>query len=157
EALPAASTPGIEAGSIPGDSPPDPLAGFDERPRLSRPGTENVAFRGLANPLRFVNPLPFKSLRLDAAERGAADSRLSPRPEPAARAISELTGKMPNNTKGGLWLSGDVDSAADRLRWMAGDRDSEVVKVDSENRVSLDLALLERLAGVAEPDRPGTW
>jgi len=64
---------------------------------------------------------------------------------------------MPNNAKGGLWLSGDVDSAADRLRWIAGDRDSRVVKVDSENKASLDLALLERLAGVAEPDRPETW
>jgi hypothetical protein len=102
--------------------------------------------------------LPRMSFSLELSFRVAVESRGPiPQPNPAARAIYELTGRIPGAADGGLWLSGDVEEATDRLRWILGEQDSGLIKTDSRGRVNLDLNLLNRAAGAAEQDGPGGW
>jgi hypothetical protein len=64
--------------------------------------------------------LPRISFSLEPGSRAAVESGPIPQPNPAARAIYELTGRIPGADDGGLWLSGDVEEATDRLRWIIG-------------------------------------
>jgi hypothetical protein len=64
--------------------------------------------------------LPRISFSFEPGSRVAVESGPIPQPNPAARAIYELTGRIPGADDGGLWLSGDVEEATDRLRWIIG-------------------------------------
>jgi hypothetical protein len=102
--------------------------------------------------------LPRMSFSLELSLRVAVESRGPiPQPNPAARAIYELTDRIPGADDGGLWLSGDVEEATDRLRWILGQQDSGLINSDSHGRVNLDLNLLARAAGAVEQDGPEGW
>jgi hypothetical protein len=101
--------------------------------------------------------LPRMHFTFELGSRDAVEPGPIPQPNPAARAIYELTGRMPGADDGGLWLSGDVEEATDRLRWILGQQDSGLIYADSQGRVNLDLNLLNRAAGVTEQDGPGGW
>ncbi len=87
-----------------------------------------------------------------------ADAPLSlpqplPRPDPVGLALDIVSGKRPNPPtrripEGGLWISGDVSEVMARLRWIAGERDFDLLKVDMSGRVYIDDALLAAQAGV---------
>jgi hypothetical protein len=49
---------------------------------------------------------------------------------------------------GGLWLSGDTARGLAHLRWIAGNQPAGLLKVGREGKVSFDLKILARAAGV---------
>jgi hypothetical protein len=56
----------------------------------------------------------------------------------------------PAGQRGGLWLSGDADEALARLRWIAGEENAGLIKLDSDGRVRFDTKLLAKSAGRGE-------
>jgi hypothetical protein len=46
-----------------------------------------------------------------------------------------------------LWLSGDAADGLARLRWIAGEENAELIKLDSDGRVRFDTKLLAKAAG----------
>ena len=69
-------------------------------------------------------------------------------PESAQRATSTASG--------GLWISGDVDTALRALRWIAGFEDSQVLYVENGGQVRLSASLLGQMAGVGYPFDPAS-
>lgn len=69
--------------------------------------------------------------------------------EPALRevagAVSPQTRSLPT---GGLWISGDVDDALSKLRWIAGPVGSSLLQLNSDGRISFDLRKLESSASL---------
>jgi len=51
---------------------------------------------------------------------------------------------------GGLWVSGDVDDALGRLRWIVGAENAKALQLGTGDRVRLSVAALCRAAGIIE-------
>ena len=82
-----------------------------------------------------------------------------PRCDPVRTAFSLLANVKPNplplsTGQGGLWLSGDIEEALLRLRWIAGSGNEELLLVEDDGRVQLNLPLLASRAGVVDGDSP---
>ena len=83
----------------------------------------------------------------------SVDTAAIPRPDPivlAFRLVNAGSRSLPHapTVQGGLWLSGDIDEALARLRWIAGDENAELIKLDSDGRLRLDRQLLAKAAGL---------
>ena len=81
----------------------------------------------------------------------ATDISDLPQPDPVRSALTMLLDTN-SRTKGGLWISGDVVKTMDLLRWIAGDQ-SDLLYLDSGNRVGLRVELLASEAGAENLDR----
>jgi hypothetical protein len=80
------------------------------------------------------------------------DTSHIPRPDPvtlAFRLVVELSSvaETPRG-RGGLWLTGDTAEGLSRLRWIAGEKNAGLIKLDDEGRVQLDKRLLAKVAGL---------
>jgi hypothetical protein len=78
-----------------------------------------------------------------------------PGPDPVQLAIRLITGEAradlgARKQMGGLWVTGDILDALDRLRWIVGPEDERSVAVDAGGRVTLDRKVLATAAGVDE-------
>src|SRR5689334_15799022 len=52
----------------------------------------------------------------------------------------------------GLWITGDTAEAMTRLQWIVGEANADLIKVDSDGRVSFDLDGLKRMSGITQTD-----
>jgi len=83
------------------------------------------------------------------------DTSRVPRPDPVNLAFRLVTGDLRNTlvTAGrrrGLWLSGDIAEGLARLRWIVGEGNEGLIKVEADGRVRFDMRLLEKAAGRGE-------
>ena len=114
-------------------------------------GVKGETIRNLNSPPS--QPLAdFRPLSLDLAP--GLDSEKIPRPEPVTLAFRLIVGETRNRSlalqdRGGLWLTGDTAEGLERLRWIIGDENTELVKLDSDGRVQLDRRLLANSAGLS--------
>jgi hypothetical protein len=103
---------------------------------------------------RVSTPLPIvevASFRL--APR--VDTSLIPRPDPVSLAFRLVAGEVQTVSsapaqRGGLWISGDTAEGLERLRWIVGEKNVELIKLDADGRVRLDKRLLAKAAGLRE-------
>ena len=83
------------------------------------------------------------------------DTSRMPRPDPVNLAFRLVTGDL-RNTLGatgrrrGLWLGGDIAEGLARLRWIVGEQNEGLIKVEADGRVRFDMRLLEKAAGRGE-------
>jgi len=80
------------------------------------------------------------------------DLETIPRPDPATLALRFVTradSRARQHSTGGLWISGDRTDALERLRWILGDENSDLINVESDGRVVLDEKRLWRTAEVS--------
>jgi hypothetical protein len=90
------------------------------------------------------------------------DPALIPSPDPVSRALVDINGSKPARHwlqqispehpnvalyDGGLWIDGDVVAAVSRLQWIVGRRDSSVIEVGRDQRVTLNKQAVLRLSG----------
>lgn len=80
----------------------------------------------------------------------APDIKRVPMPDPVTLAITLVTrGSSPaNRPQGGLWLSGDTAEGMARLRWMVGDDNEQLIRLDPGGRVWIDKKSLATAAGL---------
>src|SRR5207247_9932216 len=100
-----------------------------------------------AGVLRAIRDLQTAANRPLADSRPAAlnlapsvDTETIPRPEPVAVAFRLIVGEtrarpMPSQGRGGLWLTGEIAEGLDRLRWIVGDENVKLVKLDHDGWV----------------------
>ena len=113
-----------------------------------------------AEPFRAIRDLQTHASRPLADFRPAAlklapciDTETIPRPEPVALAFRLIIGEtrarpLPLPDRSGIWLTGDIAEGLERLQWIVGDENAELVKVDHDGRVQLDRRLLAKAAGL---------
>ncbi|HWP44363.1 MAG TPA: SPOR domain-containing protein [Blastocatellia bacterium] len=68
-----------------------------------------------------------------------------PRPDPVNLAFRIVAGEESGRKRGGLWLSGDIDEALARLRWIVGEENAKLLEVEADGRLRLNAALLKDL------------
>jgi hypothetical protein len=77
-----------------------------------------------------------------------------PRPDPVKLAITLVTGgsadSSANRRQGGLWLTGDTAEGMARLRWMVGEENEHLIRIDLDGRVWIDNEGLARAAGLED-------
>ena len=83
------------------------------------------------------------------------DTSLIPRPDPISLAFRLVAGEGQNvsgapGQRGGLWISGDTATGLERLRWIVGEENVELIKFEADGRVKLDKRLLAKAAGLRE-------
>jgi SPOR domain len=83
----------------------------------------------------------------------SVDTAAIPRPDPiflAFRLVTAGSRSLPHapTKQGGLWLSGDIDEALARLRWIVGDENAGLITWDSDGRLRVDSQLLAKAAGL---------
>lgn len=81
------------------------------------------------------------------------DTTRVPRPDPvvlAVRFVLGYEGSAPQaaQSQSGLWLTDDTAEGMSRLRWVVGEENARLVKVDERGRVQLDKGLLAEAAGL---------
>lgn len=97
---------------------------------------------------------PLTDFRAAALELAPyVDTGLIPRPDPVTLALRLVVGELRSRPSaleggGGLWLTGDTADGLDRLRWIVGRENAELVKLDDDGRVQLDRRLLAKAAGL---------
>lgn len=114
------------------------------------PGVKGETIRNLLSPAS-ESLADFRPLNLDLAP--GLDSEKIPRPEPVTLALRLIVRETRNRSlalqdRGGLWLTGDTAEGLERLRWIIGGENAELVKLDSDGRVQLDRRLLAKAAGL---------
>jgi len=67
------------------------------------------------------------------------DISLIPRPDPVSLAFRLVAGEALNSlgsggARGGLWVSGDTAEGLERLRWIVGEENVELIKLDADGR-----------------------
>jgi hypothetical protein len=81
------------------------------------------------------------------------DTSQIPRPDPvtlAFRLVVELSSVADTpRGRGGLWLRGDTVEGLSRLRWIAGEKNAGLIRIDDDGRVQLDKRLLASVAGLS--------
>jgi len=146
-ALPDQST---GSGSIPTDrSASASVARAETMPGNSVRGLSQKVLRD-----RVSTPLPI----IEAAAFRLAprvDTSLIPRPDPVSLAFRLVAGELQTVSsapaqRGGLWISGDTAEGLERLRWIVGEENVELIKLDADGRVKLDKRLLAKAAGLRE-------
>jgi hypothetical protein len=119
------------------------------RPRTtSRGGTQAIRVQPL---LIKARELPVTGARVLLASE-FIDSAGIPRPDPIRAAIRSV---IQSSRPGGLWLSGDIVEGLERLKWIVGEENADLLSLDHDYRVVLDRLLLAKAAGVASANRPG--
>jgi len=100
-------------------------------------------------------PLPdFRATALKFVPR--VETNLIPRPDAVSLAIKLIVGgeetfrNLPQE-QGGLWVTGDVAEALARLRWIVGEENAGLIKLDQDGRVVLDKTLLRKTSGLEGP------
>jgi hypothetical protein len=83
------------------------------------------------------------------------DTNLIPRPDPVDLAFKLVTGEVRNapgtpGQRGGLWVSGDTAEGLARLRWIVGEENVGLIKLDADGRVRFDMKLMAKAAGRGE-------
>jgi len=80
----------------------------------------------------------------------APDIKRVPMPDPVTLAIALVTGgnSLANRSQGGLWLTGDTAEGMARLRWMVGDDNEQLIRLDPGGRVWIDKKSLATVAGL---------
>ncbi len=83
------------------------------------------------------------------------DTSLIPRADPVDLAFRLVAAETRNSLgsagpRGGLWVSGDIGEGLERLRWIVGEENVELIKLDADGRVKLDKRLLAKAAGLRE-------
>jgi hypothetical protein len=78
------------------------------------------------------------------------DIKRVPMPDPVSLAITMVTGgsSLANRPQGGLWLTGDTAEGMARLRWMVGEDNEQLIRLDPGRRVWIDKKALAVLAGL---------
>lgn len=126
---------------------------------LKSPGNTTVKVQPVAAPLEMyesaVTPLPY----FRAAALGLVpciDTGSIPRPEPVTLALRLIVGgeqsyPLVSRNRGGLWITGDTAEGLARLRWIVGEENAELIKLDDDGRVQLDRGLLAKAAGLVSP------
>jgi hypothetical protein len=76
------------------------------------------------------------------------DTASIPRPDPVRLAFNFIVGE--HAQRGGLWLTGDKKEAMDRLRWIVGDENADLISLDETGRVKLNKKLLAQAARASE-------
>jgi len=113
--------------------------------------------RGLSKKIlrdRIITPLPIvEAAALRLAPR--VYTSLIPRPDPVSLAFRLVAGEAQNisgapGQRGGLWVTGDTAEGLERLRWIVGEENVELIKLDADGRVKLDKRLLAKAAGLRE-------
>lgn len=90
----------------------------------------------------------------------APDIKRVPMPDPVSLAITMVTGgnSLASRPQGGLWLTGDTAEGMARLRWMVGEDNEQLIRLDPGGRVWIDnkrLATVARLDGDRVDDALG--
>jgi hypothetical protein len=85
------------------------------------------------------------------------DTTRIPRPDPLSMAFKIVNGdsqdEQCSQSQGcGLWIMGDISEGLARLKWIVGDENAGVLRVEADGRVSFDLRELERNARLSEDD-----
>ncbi|MEK6324356.1 MAG: SPOR domain-containing protein [Acidobacteriota bacterium] len=98
--------------------------------------------------------IDFRAAALELAP--VVDTGLIPRPDPVTLALRLVVGERRSGPlaiqdRGGLWITGDTAEGLVRLRWIVGDENAELIKIDHEGRVQLDRRLLAKTAGLRAP------
>ena len=83
----------------------------------------------------------------------SVDTEAIPRPDAIVLAfrlvnVEPRSLQHTSTVQGGLWLSGDIDEALARLRWIVGCENAELIKLDSDGRLRVDSQLLAKSAGL---------
>jgi len=80
----------------------------------------------------------------------APDIKRVPMPDPVTLAIALVTRRSSpaNRPQGGLWLTGDTAEGMARLRWMVGEDNEQLIRLDHGGRVSIDQKSLAMVAGL---------
>lgn len=106
----------------------------------------------LCDPVRTLLPV-VEAAAFPLAPR--VDTSLIPRPDPVRLAFKLVTGEVRNapgapGQRGGLWVSGDTAEGLARLRWIVGEENIGLIKLDADGRVRFDIKLLAKAAGRGE-------
>jgi hypothetical protein len=98
-------------------------------------------------------PLPVLT-RIGFELAPAPNIKRVPMPDPVALAIALVTrgSSLANRPQGGLWLTGDTAEGMTRLRWMVGEDNEQLIRLDPGGRVWIDKRGLAMVAGL-EGDR----
>ncbi|HXF39861.1 MAG TPA: SPOR domain-containing protein, partial [Blastocatellia bacterium] len=80
----------------------------------------------------------------------APDIKRVPMPDPVTLAIALVTrgNALASRPQGGLWLTGDTAEGMLRLRWMVGEENEQLIRLDSGGRVWIDKKSLAMAAGL---------
>lgn len=83
------------------------------------------------------------------------DTSIIPRPDPVSLAFRLVAGEVRNRPgalgqHGGLWISGDTVEALARLRWIVGEENVGLIKLDADGRLRFDMRLLAKTAGLGK-------
>jgi SPOR domain len=78
----------------------------------------------------------------------SVDTASIPRPDPVRLAFDFIVGASAQ--RGGLWLSGDKKEAMERLRWIVGNENADLISFDETGRVKLSKRLLAQAAKANE-------
>lgn len=83
------------------------------------------------------------------------DTSSVPRPDPVSLAFKQVAGEVRGGPgalgrRGGLWISGDTAEVLERLRWIVGEENIGLIKLDADGRVRFDTKLLAESAGLRE-------
>jgi len=76
----------------------------------------------------------------------AINAALTPKPDPVLLAFNLLCSGS-EDTRGGLWLRGDIEAGLARLRWIAGPGREDMLSADNEGRVVVSVGKLAGAAG----------
>ena len=142
-------------------------AALDDRTVFGSPANPTSGMRTETAPVNNGRDLPQRVLRnhvstplpiVEAAAFRLAprfDTNLIPRPDPVDLAFRLVAGEARSSPgaagpRGGFWLGGDTSEGLARLRWIVGEENIGLIKLDADGRVKLDKRLLAKAAGLRE-------
>jgi hypothetical protein len=131
-----------------------PLEKLSIKPSTESIGKSSSAITKTTPHSRLATQLPAVPSRSWMVLPAAMNYSMAPRPQPVRVAIRFIFGSDPSSSNGGLWLSGDRENGARRLRWIAGSRDQELIRLSDGGRVEIDYDKMLRFAGVDDSNRP---